>query len=422
MIRQDLDYLRRQFEAVNSTIASQLSEANPHVVALVAKWDKADLVPGLSDLDYRIICDDDTRPDDWIEIDRSLGQIHLDMVSRHPEWNRINEHLAGAGMTVSEVLDDRFHNPEYVTWSLWWGCGDWYDALMSQVRSRPFDATDEHFHLIRFLSYYAPYDARIDPPINLGPLEHKYGLHSRCWHYFAPPLLSAASLLARRNFRGKTEGLRWLRDNGHAERQADAVLRQVDAHYETPELTDPERTKAFEDLLFTAFEELIDPVCGSVESLTIDHSRTLAEKKKQLNLVVPDRLNVVMDSTRFARIRAGRYYFYLNAPNHFEARALLTKEFDWLKKFTEPVFASLRTILGDHTLSPQECLTRFGLGAEPAEMEAVRFTLDMAGKGADNDSMCESFSRAVEIFPRYCRILEEVLQHLTDLEGGVSNP
>ena len=139
------------------------------------------------------------------------------------------------------------------------------------------------------MSYYAPYDARIDPPINLGAFERKYGLHSRCWHYFAPPLLSAASLLARRNFRGKTESLRWLRDNAHAERQVDAVLQQVDAHYETQELTDPERTKAFEKLLFTAFEELIEPVCESVESLTIGHSRTLAEKKKQLNLVVPDR-------------------------------------------------------------------------------------------------------------------------------------
>ena len=69
MSRQDVDYLRRQFEAVNSTIASQLSATNPHLVALVTKWDKADLVPGLSDLDYRIICDDDARPDDWIDMD-----------------------------------------------------------------------------------------------------------------------------------------------------------------------------------------------------------------------------------------------------------------------------------------------------------------------------------------------------------------
>ena len=38
------------------------------MVALATKWDKADLVPGLSDLDYRIICDEDTRADDWIEI------------------------------------------------------------------------------------------------------------------------------------------------------------------------------------------------------------------------------------------------------------------------------------------------------------------------------------------------------------------
>ena len=54
--------------------------------------------------------------------------------------------------------------------------------------------------------------------------------------------------------------------------------------------------------------------------------------------------------------------------------------------------------------------------------EALRFILDMAGKDADNDSMCKLFSCAIEQFPRYYRLLEEVLQHLIDLERGVSNP
>ena len=80
MDRSTLDELRRQFEAVATTVGEGLSAANPHVIALAAKWDKADLVPGLSDLDFRVICDDTTTVDDWVEIDRLTGQLHLEMV------------------------------------------------------------------------------------------------------------------------------------------------------------------------------------------------------------------------------------------------------------------------------------------------------------------------------------------------------
>ncbi len=184
-----LQELRLHFEAVASIIGEQLSRANHHVLALVAKWDKTDLIPGLSDMDFRIICDDRTTVDDWVEIDRAMGRIHLQMVRAHPEWNRINEHTAGCGLTVAEVMDKSFYSPEYAVWHLWWGQGQWLDDLRSYLAVRPFGYSDEYFHLSRFLSYYSPYIHGIDPGHNLGVFENKYPLHSRCWHYFAPPML-----------------------------------------------------------------------------------------------------------------------------------------------------------------------------------------------------------------------------------------
>ena len=89
------DELRTHFEMVASTVGQRLSEGNPHVMALVAKWEERDLVPGLSDMDFRVICDDGATVDDWVEIDRLAGRIHLDTVRAHPQWNRINEHTAG---------------------------------------------------------------------------------------------------------------------------------------------------------------------------------------------------------------------------------------------------------------------------------------------------------------------------------------
>ena len=124
-----LEELRLHFEAVASILGEQLSRANHHVLALVAKWDKTDLVPGLSDMDFRIICDDQTTVDDWVEIDRVMGRIHLQMVRAHPEWNRINEHTAGCGLTVAEVMNKSFYTPEYAVWHLWWGQGQWLDRI-----------------------------------------------------------------------------------------------------------------------------------------------------------------------------------------------------------------------------------------------------------------------------------------------------
>ena len=81
----DLPGLRTRFEVVSRMIGGSLAAKSSHLVALVAKWEKSDLVPGLSDLDFRAVCDDQTSAEDWVEIDSHLGRIHLDMVKAHPE-------------------------------------------------------------------------------------------------------------------------------------------------------------------------------------------------------------------------------------------------------------------------------------------------------------------------------------------------
>jgi hypothetical protein len=412
MDRLALDELRRQFEAVAVTVGEGLSAANPHVVALVAKWDKADLVPGLSDLDFRVICDDGTTVDDWIEIDRFAGRLHLEMVREYPQWNRINEHTAGGGMTTSESLAGRVSGPEYAHWSLWWGHRDWFDRLKAQVVARPFDAADEYYHLGRFLHYYSPYIHGIDPPINLGRFEPKYPLHSRCWHYFAPPMLSAAAILARKNFSGKRAGLNWLRDNGHVVEQVEAVLAQVNTHYETPEQTDARRLESFEDSLFSAFEKLFPVVVESISHLDVDRSVQPAGLKKQLASIANDPLLLLLENVRYARIRTARYYFLTNAPNHFDARPLIYHELPWIKKFCGPVFTSLRTLLGDPALSPEQCFRRLGLTVNGAEEHAIHHVWDLAGRTHDDQDVPLLFARAIDCFPRYYRLIEGALARI----------
>ena len=401
-----LDELRKQFGAVAATIAEGLSAENPHVVALVAKWDSADLVPGLSDMDFRVVCDDRTTVEDWVEIDRIAGRLHLEMVRANPQWNRINEHTAGLALTVSEALDGDGGNPERALWSLWWGSEEWFHRLKAEGMARDFNATDERYHLSKFLSYYSPYIHGIDPPINLGRFEPKYPLHSRCWHYFAPPVLSAAAILARKNFAGKRAGLSWLRDNGYVVEQVEAVFQQLDAHYETPEQTDAARLRAFEDLLFAGFKELYPLVVESVEYLDIDRSLQPAELRQQLASLAGDPLAALTEGVRYARIRAGRYYFLANAPDHFDARRLIYYELPWIKKLADPVFASLGTLQGDQTLSPEQCFRQLGLSTNKTEQQAINRVRDLARRTREDEAVPGLFQQAIEWFPDYYGLIE----------------
>ena len=406
----ELDERRTHFEQATSTIASALVKESTHVRAMVAKWAPEDLVPGLSDMDFRVICDDETTAEDWVQIDRVTGRVHLDMVREHPEWNRINEHTVGAGMTVSEVLDPRFHNPEYAVWSLWWGQEDWLAGLKAEMASRPFNAADEYVHLSKFLAYYSPYREGIDPPINLGPFEDKYALHSRCWHYFAPPMLAAACLLARRNFSGKREGLSWLREQGFIVGPVEQVLAQVEAHYDTTQRNNPSALMRFEQTLYDGFTELLPSVLEAVQDLEIDQRATPSEIKKQLAANTADPLETLMANLRFARIRAGRYYFYVNAPHHFDADELLLRELDWIRALSGPVFGSLAVLLGDESLRPRECLERLDVTPVDAEERSFKHIMDLAGRSRDDPEVPELFEQAIDLFPHYFRLISRALE------------
>lgn len=409
-----LEQLRSQFKSVSRTIGDELRRRTPHLVALVAKWQKEDLVPGLSDLDFRVICDDETSGEDWVVVDQAVGEIHLEMVRSHPEWNRINEHTAGAGLTVAEAMDRRFHNPEYAAWSVWWGQEDWYRRLESQIRLRPFDRLDEHYHLSRFLGYYSPYIRGIDPPINLGRFEPKYALHSRCWHYFAPPMLSAACLLARRNFFGKRQGLSWLRRAGHVTAAVEAVLHQVDSHYETRELADPGRLGEFEEFLFSGFAEMRDPVRESIRQLRLPATSDPGTLKESLSAMVSDPLSSLIENVRFVRIRAGRYHFYVNAPRHFEVEELMAIELKWARRLNQGIFTSIRTILGQGGLSPAECLRRLEIEVDPVQAEAMEFMEDLSSRTPQDPDLRRLFREAAGCFPFYYRLLEQSLTRSLD--------
>ncbi|QDT00407.1 hypothetical protein [Adhaeretor mobilis] len=414
----ELGKLQAQFGDVAEYIGNRLSAANPCVVALISKWPTGDLVPGLSDMDFRVVCDKTTTASDWVQIDWHVGRIHREMVEHHPEWNRINEHTPGAGISLTELDHERLHHPEYSVWNVWWGSGEWLSRLKSRTLPRPLCAIDEQYHLARFLTYYSPYIHGIDPPINLGAYEPKYALHSRCWHYYAPPMLSAATLLARRHFVGKRESLRWLIENDFAKRQTQAMLQQVDAHYDTPELSDPSRLDRFEQLLWTGFQELFEPVCRSVEHLELPSPFSLVDLKQQVNDLTVDPLMELLENVRFLRIRASRCYFYLNAPAHFSANLQLVQEQPWMQKLVTRTLQLLCRLLGGQGRSFEECMDVLGVDLDQQQRSALRFVTTLTATPTSDTKLRENFAAAVEILPHYSRTMEQAFSILSMRSDG----
>ena len=410
MDKAKLEEMNSWFQSVADTLAEGLERSSSHFVGVAGKWARKDLVPGLSDLDSRIICDGETSADDWVEIDRVIGEVHLDMVRRHPEWNRINEHTAGAAMSISEVMDERFYNPEYPVWDVWTGPKEWLNELKAYVLKRPFGHSDEHFHLSRFLGFFSPYIHGIDPAVNLGEFEPKYALHSRCWHYFAPPMLSAASVMAGRNFESKRDGIEWLTENGPIREQAGEVLRQVDAHYETEELDDEQRLLRFEEFLHKGFIAVYPVICSSLRHLEVDPSAEISTVKKRLGEKQPTTSEMLMENLRWARTRAARYFFYSHAPEHFEVEHFMAAEMIWLKRLTRPMFGIFQKVLGVQELNPEDCLAQFGISVNREQENAIGQLFGMALlDGDDHEKLGEAYIEAVDNFPKYYRLLDRAV-------------
>src|SRR5438093_485539 len=217
------------------------------------KWADEDLVPGLSDLDARVICPGATA-EDWVRLDACLGDVHRAMVVARPELARLLEHTPGMGLTVEELRDPRRYYPECGTWTL---PGSGLAGVRATLAARCWDERDRAYHLKRFAAYLMPYDPDMDPPINLmGALRSRYPYHSRTLHYLAPALLSAASLVERTPFSGKRAALRYWCEA----LPADSALRDVVEWLEGGYPADPADWEALD----RRFSSTLIRVAGSV--------------------------------------------------------------------------------------------------------------------------------------------------------------
>ena len=309
---------RNDFQDFIEVYYAECRERVPQICAIAGKWSFEDLIPGLSDFDTRFIVEDGMSVRDWCDMSRAVGEVHLDLCRRYPHWARNLEHLPGINLTWSELTDPATYYAEYPQWSFYRTADParLRDAEEYLAR-RPWDERDEHFHLKKFCLYYGRYNRTIDPPVNLGPFESKYPLHSRFMHYFCPPLQSALCILLERPVRGKMETIRLAREMFEEPvfgEMADAVAR----HYEVPELYREPELSRLEDRLESALAMLRERLAPEVALVPDAGRKTIEEWKECLSRLPLSPLMRIFDSARFSRLMKGRLQFYANAPPHFD--------------------------------------------------------------------------------------------------------
>jgi len=325
---------------------------------LFMKWDWVDLIPGLSDIDTRVLLVEPTI-EDWVAFDDLCGEFYLEMLLRHPEWARLLEHTPGACVADSEVMDPSLIIPDHMQWTFVYGGNErqrrFATPMWRIMQGGEWSLTEEVLHLKRFIAYCSPYDSSIDPPINLGPYEKWYPIHSRCWHYFTPAVLSAISLLHRRTYRGKREALAAAIQDfpGHG------VFREVEqlatTAYQGTESWERSRYDGLERRMFDCLVMLLRHVVESIEGAppprpmppgNLDRDWLIGWKRELSEIRLPARTRM-LDGLRFACPRAGRLKYYLKAPSTFATERQIQEDTEQIRTWIlEPFLMGLGEYLG----------------------------------------------------------------------------
>ncbi|HON05923.1 MAG TPA: hypothetical protein P5065_05670 [Candidatus Ratteibacteria bacterium] len=309
------------------------------IEAIAGKWEFEDLIPGLSDFDSRYICSDDMTSSDWCKMSMVVGQVHLDLCSRFPQWIRILEHLPGINLTWNEFEDEFTYYPEYKQWSFYHTSNQHrLNKAISRIESRTWDKKDEYFHLKKFLAYYCPYDRKVDIPINLDGYLDKYLLHSRVMHYFNPPVQSAVSLIHKKTIRGKKESFR-IADRLFFDSDIfREILNLIDSHYERPSLYEEGNLSLLEGRMFAVLKKLSGDISKHLFLILDPKNTGIQEWKNHFRDIKMDPALVVFENAKFSRLMKGRLYFYVSAPEYFDNIALIRNELNRIGKnfFREP--------------------------------------------------------------------------------------
>jgi len=402
------------FRAFYTRYFERCAERFGKIEALAAKWTFEDLIPGLSDFDTRLICNNAMTADDWIEMSLAVGAVHSEMTRQFPQWARILEHLPGLNLTWRELVDPVTYYPESNQWTFYLGDEDKLEASRRKLRALEWTARDEYFHIKKFSIYYGPYQRGIDPPINLGPYENKYPLHSRIWHFLVTPLQSALSILERRNIAGKMETLRLARERLENAELVERVMEILDAHYEAPDICDDPGLGRFERELEAYLRMTYRPVVPQLTLFRGADDDTPDDLRARLARVHVDPVQQFFEVIKFSRLMKGRLLFYAEEIPHFDSIPCIRIDLGRMRaNFFEKPLSIYGTMRYQEDLAPEEVASRLrGDLWSAAEYDGVMKLARLAPLPESAADYRPLARRIAEDFEPFLRAIEKLSAHV----------
>jgi len=331
----------------------------PQIEAIGGKWTFEDLIPGMSDFDYRFICANGMSADDWCKMASLVGQVHLELSKARPHWARKLEHLPGVNLTWDELTDPGGYCTDFSQWTFYHTAQpERLKQARQRLAKRPWSEADELYHLNKFITYYTPYDRELDPAINLGPYENKYPLHSRIMHYFPPPVQSGISILRQHTLAGKMAALRLACEMFPETSVFDEAVDIIDRHYEVPELYHDPALAQLEQRLFEAMKIVGRHLADAITTVPAAASTSPEQWKQALKQIPVDLRRAVFVNAKWSRLTKGRLYFYAHAPSHFETAWLIRNECKLIRTiFVVPPFTAFWELTqGERVGDPAEII------------------------------------------------------------------
>lgn len=408
------------FRDFASTYHQRCHALAPMIRAVAAKWTFEDLIPGLSDFDVRFIVDNGMTVNDWHAMSLAVGRVHTELAGEHPSWARNLEHLPGLNLTISEMTEPRMYSPEYAQWTFYAGGAQVVDSITAALDAHVWGPADEAYHLRRIATYFGPYMRGIDPPINVGLWENKYPLHSRCMHYFAPPVQSMVCIAAGRTVRGKLEALKMARDLLPNRQVIEQVLDLTARHYETPDLYDEPQLSEFERRLESYLNDAWQSLSGRINCIRVEPGDTRAIIATKVAAVPQDPVEAFIHATRFARLMKGRLLFYASEIAWFDAVWLIHNEFGRIvNNFCAKPLSTYAQVRYGKSMAPDAVLDRLrGDSLTQAQVDGVRRFMDIASRPIPAGGEKAHARAAAEVFDPVLEMIETLSADLLTRSKG----
>lgn len=390
----------------------------PQIVAVAAKWQFEDLIPGLSDFDTRFILRHPMAAEDWRALSLAVGEVHTDMARQYPGWHRNLEHLPGLNLTEQELIDPRLYYPEFRQWTFYDGDRGLVERIQHALADRPWSSRDEIYHLGKVANYYGPYMRGIDPPVNLKQFENKYPLHSRYMHYFTPAVQAMVSLKLRRTIAGKFEALKLARDLFPFAETIDRVLESVASHYECQtDYVDP-RLRFIEQEL----ERYLCAAWGSLaDCLTLvepDHDDDRESVQQKMSVLTADPVGAFFGNTRFCRQMEGRLRFYAADVPGFDSDWLVQIELGRMinNLYRQPLH-SFGLVKWNEALDAVAVLDRLrGNLLSSSEIEGFTRFATVVESSVEWPDKKRAATRVADVFPVALRVIEKVGREILEAD------